>query len=532
MRSIVPVLVLAACARTGAPAPNTEAPRTVALLAINDTYRAAGLGDGRGGMGRVRTLRAELEQTHPDLLFVHAGDVLFPSIQSRSFKGGQMVAALDALDGAPGAFDARMFVTIGNHEFDGSAEVLRARLDESEFTWFDTNITWGDEAIAAHERLAPHALVESGGVKVGLFGLTIDSAQPAWVTGFADPEATARETIHALKEQGAELVVGLTHLDAREDQRLLSVLGPEGLDLILGGHDHAKMAVEVDGRWVLKADADAATATRVIVTMGEDGPSVDWEHVALGPEVPSDPTVQAIVDDWTGRFDQAFCVEKLQLEAGCLEDRVGSTRVTLVAEELEIRRFETNLGDWIADRVREAWAPKGAQAALLNAGSLRLNEDVPAGPITRADVEGIFAYPSPTRLVRVTGAELKAVVDHAVSDWTGSGHWLQVSGVAYRHDPATGASSLTLLAPEGPRPVRADETLLVAVPDFLVDPSHGQDGYTMLTPDHVVDRGEELPQVKQLVLDALAATDAEGIAPALEGRICSVGVEGPCLATP
>jgi hypothetical protein len=40
--------------------------------------------------------------------------------------------------------------------------------------------------------------------------------------------------------------------------------------------------------------------------------------------------------------------------------------VELQGEELEIRRYETDLGNWIADQAGSALAGQGAQAALLN----------------------------------------------------------------------------------------------------------------------------------------------------------------------
>ncbi len=60
--------------------------REVVVLAINDVYRIEGVeGSQRGGMSLVRALRRQLEQQDPDVLFLHAGDFLFPS----SFRNGQ-----------------------------------------------------------------------------------------------------------------------------------------------------------------------------------------------------------------------------------------------------------------------------------------------------------------------------------------------------------------------------------------------------------------------------------------------------------
>jgi hypothetical protein len=64
----------------------------------------------------------------------------------------------------------------------------------------------------------------------------------------------------------------------------------------------------------------------------------------------------------------------------------------------------------------------------------------------------------------------------------------------------------------------------------LLDPSGGQDGYSMLSPDMALDSPRNGTDLKQVVLDALAAAGPAGIAPKIEGRICSSDrPDGPCL---
>ena len=103
--------------------------REVVVLAINDVYRIEGVEDGqRGGLSLVRALRKELEQQNPDLLFLHAGDFLFPSLISQWTQGAHMIEIMNALDGASGVQDSRMFVVFGNHEFDKSKQKHAALL--------------------------------------------------------------------------------------------------------------------------------------------------------------------------------------------------------------------------------------------------------------------------------------------------------------------------------------------------------------------------------------------------------------------
>ena len=541
---------------SGCPKPPTPAPRTFAVLAINDTYRIEGLVEAdEGGMSRVRSLREALSAQYPDLIVTHAGDLLSPSLLGRKYKGEQMIEVLNHLDGDGAAQDNHLFVIFGNHEFDKDkledATFLDSMVDKSQFHWLNSNVRFNAGADGQPLVAAPHlterALVESGGVKVGLFSATIDSKKAAYIAGYDDPLTVARAETAALRAEGAEVVIAITHLDMAQDRALLSTMGADGPDVILGGHDHARQCAVEGGRSVYKADADARTATVLRVTVGADGQiSTDHRYAFLGGQpsdsakvacptapldlvVDRDPAVETVVQDWLTRFDAAWCADKVGAPAGCLEEVLGKTNTAFEAEEERVRQYETSAGDWVADQMRAAFAKEGAQIAFVNAGSLRLNQDLPAGALLRRrHMEELIGFPDAIKLVRLDGATLQQVVNRAVQEWTGSGHWLQVSGFAWRHDPSAGtATSLTLLTPEGARPVRPDETLLAAVPNFLVTPSMGQDGYTMLKADNIVATG---PDLKQLLMDTVVAAGDAGITPTREGRICNTLEPGPCLA--
>lgn len=523
-----------------APTPPTD--RRATLMHINDVYRIGGVDNGReGGLARVRALRAELEKEAPDLLFLHAGDLLFPSMLSRQFLGAQMIDVLNLMNGDRHAFDDRMFATFGNHEFDKEdpedAAMLDRRIEESAFTWLASNINFqpdvGSKQGVEAWNLMTSKIVESGGLRLGLFSLSTDMVHPAYVTSFDPPEATARRLVRELRRDGAEVVVALTHLALSEDVALLEALGEDGPDLVLGGHEHAWIERRVHGRWILKADAEARSATVVRVSLGADGaPHIEFERRELDATSPVDPAVQQVVAEWTRQHDQEFCFENLELPPGCLDDVFGRTTVRLSGEELDIRRYETNLGNWVADRALAAFEDDGgADIAFINSGSLRLNQDIPSDTdITRRHIEETFQFSSFLRRVRISGDILQQALDHSVKNWTGEGKWLQVAGFAFRHDPKTQtADRLTLLTEEGPRPIRPEDELILVTGTYLVTPSRGQDGYTMLTPDMVLP-DDDPPELKGLVVQHLKATRSTGIAPQVEGRICNAERPGPCLA--
>ena len=255
--------------------------RAFTILAVNDVYRIDGVADGRqGGLARLRTLSHDLERTDGDVLVLHGGDVLSPSFVGRLFGGAQMIDVLNHLDGDGPSFDRRLFVTFSNHEFDAArreqAALLAARVGESRFTWLSANLRFDrDDAgkpLVGGPALKKQAIVEIGGIRVGLFGLTTGIKKPAYVAMIADPVETARHHCDALRRAGAEVVVALTHLSVNQDKGILRRLGAAGPDLIIGGHEHTRLAAQVRGRWVINADSDAVTATVARVRLDAGGP--------------------------------------------------------------------------------------------------------------------------------------------------------------------------------------------------------------------------------------------------------------------
>ncbi len=522
------------------PAPD----RTAVILAINDVYRIEGLDAGTiGGLARVRALRKELERESPDVLLLHGGDFLFPSFASRLYRGEQMVSVMNALDGDTKAFDPRMFVTLGNHEFDQrrmrDAALLTERIEHSQFQWLGGNIDFAKgpdgKPVVASKNLSRSAIVESGGIRIGIFGLTLPTLGVEYIEGFAGEQATARALIADLRARKAEVIIALTHLSAPDDRRFLEGLGEGGPDLVIGGHEHEPVRMQVGGRWVLKADAGARTATVVRLTRKSDGSVVVKSELRSlqGDSPRPDPQTQALVGQWQKRLETEFCATA---KAGpdCLEEVYGHTLTDLEAEETKIRGRETSLGDWIADRMVEAFRPCGAQVAFVNSGSLRMNMDLAGGtPITRLHVEEIFAYPAPLYLLRINGATLMKVAEQSVRGWPGNGSWLQVSGFAFRHDTVNrSASGLTWLGSGPARSLAPSEEVLAVAPDYLVNPDIGdQDGYMMLNlGQRVTGCAQNGVDLKDLVIRELKAAEPRGIAPRLEGRVCQGGPGAPCLA--
>lgn len=546
-------------------------PRSATIVSINDVYTVQGLQRGHvGGLARVRSLIDEVQAASGRApLVLHAGDALFPSLLSGPAHdddvtdgGKHMIQVLNMLVPSPNPDAAlpstSMLFTIGNHELDRAechdADDLVARMAESSFVWLGGNIEFDfancGTALTpeAALRLQPSVLVDAGDLRIGVLGLTTDVKEAAYVRGFASPRDTAKRLTADLRARGADVVIALTHLDADEDLRILENLGADGPDLIVGGHEHENMANYVlagsndddpraprtDGRRqraVFKANAEARSANVIGISIDDEGIKIDRELRTLTGKRPREnEDVKKAIENIVKDHQRRFCAkhEPSKDPDTCLDEDIGRAGTDVVGDESVVRGRESSLGNWLADLAAEHC---GTDVALLNAGSVRLNETIFAGDgIRRRDLENMLLYP--TDLVRFTidSATLQQVLHRAITDWPGSGHWLLTSGIAFVHQPTSAGivvppSRVTLIGQR--RLVRNDDRITIATSKFL---ANGGDGYAML-PQGALGPIEACTgrSLKEIALQELKDTKFKGgITPVVEGRICQGATR--CLA--
>jgi 2',3'-cyclic-nucleotide 2'-phosphodiesterase (5'-nucleotidase family) len=408
------------------------------ILQTNDVYRIEGIERGTvGGLSRVRALRRELEKEGHPVLMLHAGDFLYPSVMSKYLEARPMVRCFNLLDGDSTAFDDRLVVTFGNHEFDkeASQDLLGSRIRESDFQWVASALQFRSQPGSPFEspsrrfkNVKDDVVVDLDGVKVGIVGLTLPDAHRDWVDyRYEDRNRLIREALERLKKQRVQVLVALTHQDFKEDIRLAKDF-PE-LDLIIGGHEHSFHQKRIGHTWITKADADARSAVRIDVAVFEDGTVLAApEKIDLVNGTPRDRAMDGEVKNAVGEFEDTYKAR----EKKDLEEKIATTDTVLEGIEPAIRGRETALGNLMADLIHEE---TGAPIAFINGGSIRINDNIPAGgQITRADLEGMVYYRSALVKFTVTGKDLLEILRNSVSQADdASGGFLQVSGLRFRY---------------------------------------------------------------------------------------------------
>jgi 2',3'-cyclic-nucleotide 2'-phosphodiesterase (5'-nucleotidase family) len=452
----------------------------VRFLSINDVYVADTLDGGQGGLARVATVRRRLADQGP-VVFVLAGDVLSPSLTSKYYRGRQMVDILNAakLD----------YATFGNHEFDVEPDTLVARIAESKFKWISSNCGRPDGT--PFPKVLPWDTLRISGHKVGLFGLTLQGSYPQYVR-CSNPDTAAHRMIETLRSEGADLIVGLTHQTMDADR---SLLGREPkLDLVLGGHEHEAQDSVVSGRHAVKADANARTA-QFITLWGGKG---NWRQavglVPINASLPPDTAVAGLVAIWR---------DSLQRRLGPPR-QVGASTVWIGPSDGLSRRQESVLGDLVTDAMR---AGTGADVALLNAGSLRLDQPIQPGPITNHQLEAIFPFSDQTRVVTapLTGTRLRSLLEFGVSARIlGTGGFVQVSGVSFTFDPRRPSGSRVVgeLRREDGRVLAARDTVKAAFGVYMA--CELGDGYSVPEAAPACTHLESAPRAVDLLMRYIA----------------------------
>ena len=133
-------------------------------------------------------------------------------------------------------------------------------------------------------------------LKVGFFGVTIDSKQQPYVR-YEDFMQRAKDMSKELSPQ-ADIVVPLTHLDIEDDLELAKTI--TGFPLVVGGHDHYNMKHMVGSTVVAKADANAKTAYIHTLTYNTNDHqyTIDSELVKIDENIQEDELTKSRVDYW------------------------------------------------------------------------------------------------------------------------------------------------------------------------------------------------------------------------------------------
>ena len=193
-----------------------------------------------GVVCRDEVIERERKSDVPVLL-LDAGDFSKGSFYSIFFKGEVEIELMNRMK-----YDV---VGLGNHEFDDGTAVLVQRLKKAKFEVICANYHFANKQLA--KIVKPYTIIKRGGLKIGLFGLTIQLnglVNPNMIKDvqYLDPVTTSQKMVSLLKKKKkCDLVICLSHLGISPDDPDNPVItdsilaaSVNGIDIIIGGHNH------------------------------------------------------------------------------------------------------------------------------------------------------------------------------------------------------------------------------------------------------------------------------------------------------
>jgi len=434
-----------------------EGPWNLTIFHTNDMHAAflpqpASWREDRAEVGGLIALAWHLDDQRKDItasILLDAGD----------FMTGNPICEIE-VDGVRGAgfldmlnlvgFDASV---VGNHEFDLGRKNARALAARARFPLLAADIL--NEA-GDLEFDQAFVVLERGDLRIGIMGIScnelfrLTTKSRTGGLSLRSQVTVVRDMIQQLDPE-TDLLVLITHNGVSGDEALATQLAGSGLDVIVGGHSHTRLnkPVLVDDIIIVQAGSKLQNLGRLDLQVADD--RVVSYQGRLVPLLAAGTSASAelthLVEEYRRRIDDEFGRVIGQLQQGW-------HRAT---------HRESNIGNWIADRMRER---AQCQIAFMNAGGIR--KDLPPGPITLLDMHEILPFANSIVRFELDGAQLMTVLEENARAATTKAHGiLQVSGLRYSYRAVGDHVELTEVEVGGQR-LRKDRVYQIAAPDYVV----------------------------------------------------------------
>ena len=434
------------------------------------------------GMDRLSGIAQTFTEGADGSLMLDSGDTFHGQPIATLVKGESVAKLMKAC-----GYDA---MTTGNHDWSYGKDRLKELGGIANVKILSGNIKNADGTSFFDTDALVKEITKNGKtLKIGVFGVSDpemkNKTTPSNVEGldFQDAVAYARKEAAALKAEGCDVVIALSHtLDPKNVAAQV-----DGVDLWLCGHEHIELSESVttpDGSKTYVSESghylNSVGLIDLNCTMDEDGSvHVDYEKTSVDYEAaqnyPKDASVTAVLDTIKAENETE------------LNRVIGTSPVELDGVWEHIRIGQTNLGNVITDAYLLA---TGADIAFENAGGIRAS--IAAGTVTYGDVINVSPYGNYVVTKKLTGAQIKEMLETSLTiqkncivandsgEWDAwpndSGSYLQVGGITVRFDPAQPAGERVLSVQKDGQELDDTKEYTVAVNNYLA----GSDSYPQL----------------------------------------------------
>jgi len=491
---------------------------------------------------RATTVK-EIREAYENTLLLDAGDVFSGDLYFNKYQGEADLAFMNYI-----GYDA---MTFGNHEFDlGSStaghQALADFIDGADFPLVSANVDFSKDSLFDglqknvytsdynNGEIYNGVITNVNGEEVGIFGLTteettnISSTGKVEISNYID---AANEAVAAFEAKGVDKIIAITHIgfddSEKYDNDKLLAESVEGIDIIVGGHTHAK----VDEPFVSQEFA----APTIIVQANEYGKFLGTLDVSFNPwgeitlyagellDTSKDITPDQGAVDLLAPYKAGVEALKAQETGAVATVALDGSRLADNEDGSGVRSSETNLGNLMTDAMlaKAKTIDSNTTIAVQNGGGIRASMD--QGAITVGEVLKVMPFGNALAIMEITGEELLGALEISVGQAPKeNGGFLHVAGMKFKYDStkATGDRVTEVMVLEGENYValNAAKTYTVATNSFT---AKGGDGFTMFGKAYAEGRVSE-PGFVDYENFIEYITSLDEVNPTVEGRIIDV----------
>lgn len=315
------------------------------------------------------------------------------------------------------------------------------------------------------EWATPTEMITVDGLDIGLIGIatpdTRGTVMPSNIEDieFTDPAESIKERAKTLEEEGADMIIVVSHMPGETDSETGEVSGElietaeeVNVDGIVGGHSHHLVTAVVNDNAVVEAGNHGRY-------LGNLRFFVDAED---GEVYNAKPMTHPVRDNIINIEKDQETQEMVDGYAEELESQMEETVIT-TEEELE-REYNdiSEIGALVTESMKNV---ASADIAFQNPGGIRI--DLPAGDITVGHMYELLPFGNTIVKAEMTGEQIVKVLEQSLTLEKGM---LQHTGleVKYDMDKEEYNRVVEVTLPDG-KPLEMDKEYTVATNNFLAE---------------------------------------------------------------
>ena len=445
-----------------------EESNKITILHTNDTHGRLKADNKIIGIDTVAAIKNNTENS----ILVDAGDTIH-GLPFVTLSKGQ--DAVDLLNAA-----GYEYIVPGNHDFNyGYSRLMELfknsvtlKSGENKLRLLASNINKDGKSVFEANHIKEME-VNGKTVKVGFFGIatqeTAYKTNPNNVKGieFTSPVDAAKEQVEDLENQGADVIVALSHVgtDESSDPTAYDVIkAVDGIDVYVDGHSHTTFenGEKVNDTLLVSTGEYLSNVGKVEIELNENNEVVNATASLISKEEALKVNPDAKVTAKIAEIDKA--------QSEVLSEVIGKNTIDLDGERNSVRFGETNLGNLITDAMMDE---TGADLAITNGGGIRAS--IKVGDITKGDVVSVLPFGNFIVTKQLTGAQIKEVLEFGVRSYGESlGGFPHVAGIKFVVDPSRPVGDRIISLTINDKALDMNKTYTVATNDFMAS---GGDDY-------------------------------------------------------